>query len=315
MLALLPSVRDRLILDLCGGTGSWSRPYAQAGYPVTVVDPLANGCDVRLMPRLDAPVWGILAAPPCTHLSGSGARWWKGKGEAALIEALAVVDACLRIVMVHRPRWWVLENPVGRLTRYLGAAGRVVPAVGIRRPLYEADLPVGRVRHPAKAPGRAGRGRQDMAHGPVAGSLAAPQRDATRIRNRIHGCQPMTIPALLVPADLQSHTPRSYEQAVIDRAERLYQRHNTLTWPYPRLFVSIADDGQLRETAAGRDLGSVIDLATERGYQGTIVLEAGKPPRIVDLSDHAHACEAERKAEDAAERKYGIKPGISRGMS
>ena len=109
-----------VILDLCGGTGSWSRPYAEAGYDVRIVDPLADGRDVRLMERASERIHGILAAPPCTHLSGSGARWWKAKGDAALIEALSVVDACLRIVWAHRPRWWALENPVGRLSRFLG---------------------------------------------------------------------------------------------------------------------------------------------------------------------------------------------------
>lgn len=115
-------MRDAIILDLCGGTGSWSRPYADAGYDVRVVDPLADGADVRLMRRLGGPVHGILAAPPCTHLSGSGARWWAAKGDAALLDAMSTVDACLRIVWAHRPRWWALENPVGRLSRFLGPA-------------------------------------------------------------------------------------------------------------------------------------------------------------------------------------------------
>jgi hypothetical protein len=30
------------------------------------------------------------------------------------------VDACLRAVAVYRPAWWALENPVGRLRRWLG---------------------------------------------------------------------------------------------------------------------------------------------------------------------------------------------------
>jgi len=109
-----------LILDLCGGTGAWSAPYAEAGYTVRVIDPLADGRDVRLMERCKDRVHGILAAPPCTHLSSSGARWWEAKGSVALLEALSVADACLRVVMVHKPAWWVLENPVGRLSRYFG---------------------------------------------------------------------------------------------------------------------------------------------------------------------------------------------------
>lgn len=29
--------KDKIILDLCGGTGSWSRPYVEAGYDVRVI--------------------------------------------------------------------------------------------------------------------------------------------------------------------------------------------------------------------------------------------------------------------------------------
>jgi hypothetical protein len=31
-----------------------------------------------------------------------------------------VVDACLRAVAIYRPAWWALENPVGKLRRWLG---------------------------------------------------------------------------------------------------------------------------------------------------------------------------------------------------
>ena len=30
---------DKIILDLCGGTGSWSKPYKENGYDVRVIDP------------------------------------------------------------------------------------------------------------------------------------------------------------------------------------------------------------------------------------------------------------------------------------
>lgn len=108
-----------LILDLCAGTGAWSKPYKDAGYNVEMIDIIYNK-DVRLFEHPKQKVHGILAAPPCTHLSGSGARWWKEKGTDPLIWNLSVVDACLRIVYATNPTWWVLENPIGRLVRYLG---------------------------------------------------------------------------------------------------------------------------------------------------------------------------------------------------
>ena len=107
----------KLILDLCGGTGAWSRPYSEAGYDVKV---LTLPEDIRLIEFFERPVHGILAAPPCCHLAGSGARWWREKGLDKLIDALSIVDACLRMVILHKPVWWCLENPVGRLSRYLG---------------------------------------------------------------------------------------------------------------------------------------------------------------------------------------------------
>lgn len=107
-----------LVLDLCGGTGSWSRPYAEAGYPVEVVD-LNRAHDVRLLESGKLPeVRGVLAAPPCTMFASSGARWKRSAAE--MKEALAIVDACLRIIFAANPMWWALENPVGKLTRWLG---------------------------------------------------------------------------------------------------------------------------------------------------------------------------------------------------
>jgi hypothetical protein len=112
-------VTARLILDLCAGTGAWSEPYRLAGYEVVRVTlPLQ---DVRTFQPPEREVWGVLAAPPCTHFSVSGARWWKEKDRRGLTwEGLGVVQACLRLIERVQPTWWALENPVGRLRRYLG---------------------------------------------------------------------------------------------------------------------------------------------------------------------------------------------------
>ena len=109
----------RTILSLCDFSGNWSRPYLEAGYEVAMVD-LQTGEDVRLLPHMPGSIHGILAAPPCTHFASSGARWWKEKGETALLDGLALVDACLRAIAIYSPKWWALENPVGRLVHYLG---------------------------------------------------------------------------------------------------------------------------------------------------------------------------------------------------
>lgn len=119
MYTFLMRTDNRIILDLCGGTGAWSKPYADAGYDVRILD-IEEGDDIKMLKQPDEPIYGILAAPPCKDLAGSGARWWKDKGEAALLDALSIADACLRIAMVTKPVFWALENPVGRLRRFYG---------------------------------------------------------------------------------------------------------------------------------------------------------------------------------------------------
>jgi hypothetical protein len=115
----MSTTRGLVILSLCDYSGAWSEPYRLAGYDVRRVD-LQHGRDVRLIEHLGERVHGILAAPPCDHFAASGARWWADKGEKPLLDGLAVVDACLRAVAIYRPEWWALENPVGRLRRFLG---------------------------------------------------------------------------------------------------------------------------------------------------------------------------------------------------
>lgn len=115
------AVEVRTILSLFDHSGNWSCPYRQAGYNVVQLD-LKLGNDVRLLKVTDLPksVHGILAAPPCTIFAVSGARWWERKGQQALLDGLALVDAVYRIVSLTKPAWWVLENPVGRLKHYIG---------------------------------------------------------------------------------------------------------------------------------------------------------------------------------------------------
>jgi hypothetical protein len=107
-----------LILDLCGGTGAWSKPYADAGYLVKIIDRI-HGQDARLLQR-ERGVWGILAAPVCTDFSYARNRY--PPSDAELLEALSLVDACVRITYAHRNglKWWALENPINKLRRYLG---------------------------------------------------------------------------------------------------------------------------------------------------------------------------------------------------
>ena len=111
------------VLDLCGGTGSWSKPYRDAGYCVEIVDPIVDGRDARLLQRRNGGFRGILAAPVCTVWSYARNRY--PPTEAEILQSLSLVDACIRIAWVQMQAgasWWALENPRNKLRRYLGPA-------------------------------------------------------------------------------------------------------------------------------------------------------------------------------------------------
>jgi hypothetical protein len=85
-------------------------------------------------------------------LASSGARWWKEKGEGALRESLSVADACVRVIFAHRPHWWALENPVGRLRRYLGEPALIFDPCDYGDPYTKKTCLWGDFTEPAKAP-------------------------------------------------------------------------------------------------------------------------------------------------------------------
>ena len=82
----------KIILDLCGGSGAWSRPYRQAGYDVRVIT-LPEYDVLTYSPPEN--VYGILAAPPCTEfsLAKNGSRRTRD-----LEAGMETVEACLRII-------------------------------------------------------------------------------------------------------------------------------------------------------------------------------------------------------------------------
>jgi len=139
---------NKLILDLCGGTGSWSRPYKEAGYQVinvTLPDyditktqfdnergliefGSPDGETLDRVPIKD--VYSILAAPPCTMFSDARTN---AKTPRDLRGGMKIVEACLKVIRecqyyissdqskISPLKFWALENPwYGRLKWFLG---------------------------------------------------------------------------------------------------------------------------------------------------------------------------------------------------
>ena len=109
---------NKIILDLCGGSGEWSRPYLENGYDVRNIT--LPEYDIREYNPPDD-VYGILAAPPCTDFSVSGAQYWMMKDmDGRTIDSMGIVISCLRIIAECQPVFWALENPIGKLRRWMG---------------------------------------------------------------------------------------------------------------------------------------------------------------------------------------------------
>ena len=118
--------KDKIILDLCGGTGAWSKPYADNGY--TVINVTLPDYDVRTYQSPEN-VYGILAAPPCTMFSFARTH---PKNPRDLREGMELVVACLNIIWESQTKlssdqqrkptlkFWCLENPKGMLEWFLG---------------------------------------------------------------------------------------------------------------------------------------------------------------------------------------------------
>ena len=117
---------DKIILDLCGGTGSWSKLYTEAGYDVRIIT----------LPKYDVfayeppqEVYGILAAPTCTHFSFCRTN---AKNPRDLQGSMRLVKRCLQIIWEQQYnllnlnskkttlKFWALENPRGFLQQFLG---------------------------------------------------------------------------------------------------------------------------------------------------------------------------------------------------
>lgn len=119
---------DKIILDLCGGTGAWSKPYADAGYDVRIITlphlPLFESIpgDVTTFDP-PADVHGILAAPPCTMFSLARQN---AKTPRDFATGMEIVNACLNVIWKCRLKsklaFWALENPKGYLRQFLGKA-------------------------------------------------------------------------------------------------------------------------------------------------------------------------------------------------
>lgn len=141
--------KDKTILSLFDHSGFWSKPYKDAGYNVIRAD-IQDGVDIFwlmtdvISQSIEAEqegvvlkVYGVLAAPPCTDFSSSGAWCWENKKnqpanydghrtiefDNTIEHSIGMVYATLEIITRLNPVFYCIENPVGRI-------GQLIPDLG-----------------------------------------------------------------------------------------------------------------------------------------------------------------------------------------
>lgn len=111
-----------LIIDLCCGLGGFTEAFQRHGFEVIRIDIKREFkptiiADVRKLPVKNSlkPLF-MAASPPCERFSIANRRFPK-KG---IREALEIVGACLESFVDLETKYWLLENPKGRLRWFLG---------------------------------------------------------------------------------------------------------------------------------------------------------------------------------------------------
>lgn len=127
----------RLIISLYDYTTAWPQQYIKAGYPVICWDLKWEGDILNRFGTFQILIeeaiaagympYGLLAAPPCTDFTSSGAQWWPEKDkpksgyEPFTCEtelSIALVEIVFLILELYPTiKFWVIENPRGRISK------------------------------------------------------------------------------------------------------------------------------------------------------------------------------------------------------
>lgn len=120
---------EPIVISLFDYTTNIIRPWALAGFLCYCVDvkhppgEQREGNIIRAGAAIAdwlppyAAVKIFFAFPPCTDVAVSGARWFKDKGLGALVEALRLFDAALRLAEWTKAPY-MIENPVSTVSTY-----------------------------------------------------------------------------------------------------------------------------------------------------------------------------------------------------
>lgn len=118
-----------IVISCFDKTGNMVKPWADSGYLCYCVDLqhekghrrdgniIYVGADMLEWLPPFSPIAAAFFFPPCTDVAVSGARWFKDKGLGALIMALRLFDASVRLAEWSKAPY-LIENPVSTVSTY-----------------------------------------------------------------------------------------------------------------------------------------------------------------------------------------------------
>lgn len=123
----------KTVVDVCSGTGGATRALTDSGkYEVVSID-----INPKLKPTICADVakfdWDKFraeyghpffywASPDCRYFSIAQWRWPR----RGVKDALTLVGSCFEAVAILEPKWWLIENPRGRLRSIIGKPAQTI---------------------------------------------------------------------------------------------------------------------------------------------------------------------------------------------
>jgi hypothetical protein len=145
---------EKIILDLCGGTGEWSKYYAANGYRVlNITLPSRDLLDEKTIDFCIAQnPYGILFAVDCTIWANSGAQYFKNRSAEEVFYYSKLLVKGLRIILSTKPKFWCIENPVGKMKQFLGEPKLIFNPCDYGDPYTKKTLLWGEFNIPVKNP-------------------------------------------------------------------------------------------------------------------------------------------------------------------
>jgi site-specific DNA-cytosine methylase len=117
------------VIDLCSGLGGASQAFVDEGHEVITVDiekkfrPTIQA-DVQHIPiRSDLKPDLVIFSPPCQCFSVLSIRYhWQKDGtpNPETVKAIGLVKKGLKEIERIKPRYWIMENPMGMLRKVIG---------------------------------------------------------------------------------------------------------------------------------------------------------------------------------------------------